>query len=56
MKFTLPPGEWHNPVVTIPAEGALGILRVYLPAQKQPVDLDWVELRPNLGKARRWDF
>jgi hypothetical protein len=33
----------------------LGIVRVYLPAQKQPVEVDWIELKA-AGQPRRWDF
>jgi len=27
-----------------------------LPNATAPVELDWVELKPTGGKARRWDF
>ena len=53
--FTLAPGDWQEVSVNIPATGPLGIVRLYLPAQKQPVDVDWVELKPD-GKAKRWEF
>jgi len=32
-----------------------GILRVYLPAQRQTVDVDWIELQA-AGKPKRWEF
>ena len=38
------------------AEGALGIVRRYLPAQKEAVQLDWVELTSSGGKPQRSDF
>lgn len=53
--FTIAPGDWQEVTVSIPATGPLGILRLYLPAQKQPVEVDWVELKPE-GKPRRWNF
>ena len=31
------------------------IVRLYLPAQEQAVELDWVELK-GAGSSRRWDF
>jgi hypothetical protein len=54
--FDLKPGDWTDTVVTLPATGPLGILRLYLPAQEQSVELDWVELVPEAGKPRRWEF
>lgn len=55
VSFTLKPGNWQDLAIDVPAEGPIGILRVYVPAQKQPVELDWIELKPN-GKPRRWEF
>ena len=54
--FTLNPGDWQTVTSAIPASGPLGILRVYLPAQNQSVEIDWIELKPDSGKPRRWDF
>ena len=34
---------------------ALGILRVYLPAQKQPVEIAWIALK-GAEKSKRWEF
>ena len=53
--FTLKPGDWQVLTVNVPADGPIGILRVYLPAQRQPVEIDWIELRAT-GKPRRWSF
>jgi hypothetical protein len=50
--FKLQPGDWQEISVSIPAEGPLGILRVYLPAQKQPVEIEW----KSTGKPKRWKF
>ena len=52
--FTLPPGGWHDVAVDLPADATVGILRVYLPAQEQPVEVDSIELKA--AKPRRWDF
>ena len=53
--FTLKPGDWQELSINIPAEGRIGILRVYVPAQKQSVDVDWIELKA-MGKPRRWEY
>ena len=54
--FSTKPGEWAEIETTIPAVGDLsGILRLFVPAQDQPVELDWIEL-DSAGKTRRWDF
>jgi arylsulfatase A-like enzyme len=44
--------------VTIPVAGVLQHLRLYLPAQSQPVSLDWIELQSAKARTepRRWDF
>lgn len=48
--------EWQELTVTLPAEGALGILRLYLPAQKEPLMLDWIAVKPTQGRPQRWSF
>jgi hypothetical protein len=53
--FTANLGDWQTVKGAIPAKGPLGIVRIYLPAQRQPVEVDWVSLQGK-GKARRWDF
>jgi hypothetical protein len=53
--FTLKAGGWQAVRVDIPAAGPLGIVRVYLPAQKKSVEIDWMELNAG-GNARRWEF
>jgi arylsulfatase A-like enzyme len=54
--FELPGGDWQTVTVNVPAQGKIGILRVYLPAQKQPVQVDWIELQAGKAKPRRWKF
>lgn len=36
---------WQDVTVTLPAEGTLGIVRLYLPIPKEPVQIDSIELR-----------
>ena len=47
--FQLVGGDWQEVGVELPAEGTLGIVRLYLPAQTAPVQLDWITLQS--GKA-----
>ena len=49
-------GDWQDISITIPDRGPVGILRLYLPSAQQPVEIDWVELKPEKGPPRRWDF
>jgi arylsulfatase A-like enzyme len=53
--FTLAPGDWQTVTVKVPASGPIGILRIYLPAQRQPVEVDWIELK-SPTRTRRWEF
>lgn len=53
--FTLAAGAWQDSIIELPAKGPLGIVRVYLPAQTQPVEVDWIEIKSK-GKPKRWDF
>ena len=54
--FKVTGGDWQEVSVPLPAEGALGIVRLYLPAQNEPVQLDWIEFKPGEGKPHRSDF
>lgn len=53
--FTLQAGDWQEVSVDLPTQGPLGIVRVYLPAQKQPVEVDWVQLKTK-QTTERWEF
>jgi arylsulfatase A-like enzyme len=53
--YTLKGGDWEEVSATVPASGSLGILRLYVPAQKEPVEIDWVEAK-GTGFKKRWDF
>ena len=53
--FQIAGGDWQEISVALPAQGTLGILRLYLPAQKEPLQLDWIELQCSHEK-KRTDF
>jgi arylsulfatase A-like enzyme len=55
--YTLPGGDWQDLTVNLPATGPLGIVRVYLPLQEQPIVIDWIEIGSATGgKATRTEF
>ncbi len=55
-EFTLTAGAWEEITADIPADpDTSGIMRLYIPAQDQPVGIDWIELS-TAGKTRRWGF
>jgi len=54
--FDLKAGEWTEVKIARPAGTPPGIVRIYLPAVSAPVAVDWLELRPDQGKPKRWDF
>jgi|UniRef100_UPI003782E906 arylsulfatase A-like enzyme len=55
--FTLKGGDWEEISVELPAEGPLGIVRLYLPMQEPPVEIDWIELTSkNSSKPTRTAF
>jgi arylsulfatase A-like enzyme len=56
VNFDARSGDWQEIEVDLPAGRPTSILRLYLPSATEPVELDWVELLPKGGKARRWDF
>jgi hypothetical protein len=47
--------DWEQVLVKLPAQGPLGIVRLYLPAQKEPVELDWMVLK-DAKSTQRFDF
>ena len=42
-------GDWEEVTVEIPAEGPLGIVRLYLPMQESAIEIDWIELISKTG-------
>jgi hypothetical protein len=55
-RFTLKGGDWQEVTVPIPAEGPLGIVRLYLSKQEQPVEIDWFEIKSGNGERTRMEF
>lgn len=53
--FELPGGDWQEISVKVPAKGQIELLRIYLPAQKCPVEMEWIEFKTT-GQPRRWKF
>jgi len=57
--FAVAGGDWQELKVPLPVEGRLVHLRLFLPAQKQPMEIDWIEITPtkgDAGESQRWDF
>lgn len=48
--------EWREISVEFPAKGSLGVVRLYLPVNDKPLELDWVELSGKNLKPQRWEF
>ena len=55
VSYQLVAGDWQHVSVTLPAEGTLGIVRLYLPSQKEQLQVDSIELQSGNGK-RLTDF
>ena len=53
--FTLTGGDWQEYTVNVPAKEPVSIVRLYPPAQKQPVEIDWLEIQGG-KKPQRRDF
>jgi arylsulfatase A-like enzyme len=54
--FDCPKGDWNEVAVDVAGSGPIGVLRVYLPAADQSVELDWIAVRAKGGSTQRWDF
>jgi arylsulfatase A-like enzyme len=55
--YTLKGGDWQEVTIPLPAPGPLGIVRLYLPKQDQPLELDWIELTSSGdGHVTRTEF
>jgi hypothetical protein len=54
--FTLAAAVWEEVEVALTdIVGKATIVRVYLPAKDQPVEVAWIELRDG-SQTRRWEF
>jgi len=54
--FTLTGGDWQEVSIALPATGPLGIVRLYLPKQDQPIEIDWIEIAPQTGAPAQTKF
>ena len=54
--FTLSGGDWQEVSIALPSTGPLGIVRLYLPKQEQPIEIDWIEIAPQAGAPTRTNF
>ncbi|MEO6741877.1 MAG: hypothetical protein ABIP20_16655, partial [Chthoniobacteraceae bacterium] len=56
VNFTLTGGDWQELSIILPATGPLGIIRLYLPKQEHPIEIDWIEIAPQTGAPKRTNF
>ncbi|MCX7817857.1 MAG: sulfatase [Kiritimatiellae bacterium] len=57
VSFDVPAGEdWREVQVDVPVEGRARILRLYLPADREPIELRRIEFRGAAGARRAWEF
>lgn len=57
MNYTLPTGqEWQEITVNLPIQGQAGTIRLYLPAEKSPVELQSIRLTDKNGHTKSWNF
>lgn len=55
--YTLSSGEeWQDVALELPIDGTLGTLRIFIPADEGPVDVERIEISAGEGKSRRWVF
>jgi arylsulfatase A-like enzyme len=57
VEFTLPAGaNWQDVTVDIPLTGELRIIRLYLPADKSPVEIASLQYTGKAGTFKVWNF
>lgn len=57
VEFTLPAGDdWQDVTVDIPVTGELRIIRLYLPADKSPVEIASLQYTGKTGTLKVWNF
>ncbi len=54
--FEVKAGDWQELKIAVNMRGPLGTMRVYLPAEAKPVELDFIEVKPFQGVAQKWGF
>ncbi len=57
VEFNLPAGDdWQDVTVDIPMTGELRIIRLYLPADKSPVEIASLQYTGVTGALKVWKF
>jgi hypothetical protein len=57
VKFDLPAdAEWRDVSVSLPIQGRVAIIRVYLPTEASAVDIQAIEYSDESGRKKSWDF
>jgi arylsulfatase A-like enzyme len=55
--YDLPAGtEWQDILVRLPVQGKVSVIRLFLPAQKTPVELQSIQFIDRSGREKCWDF
>lgn len=54
--FEVGGGDWQELSVPLQVEERFVHLRLYLTDTKQPIEIDWIELRTQAKDRQRWDF
>ena len=57
VSYTVASIEWQEVSLELPAEGPLGIVRIYFPAGVESIEIDWIEIKSMTGdRTTRSDF
>jgi arylsulfatase A-like enzyme len=59
VEYTLPAGtDWQEVTIDLPVQGRIAIIRIYLPAQEAPVEIELLKFVPARGGGGSpvWDF
>jgi arylsulfatase A-like enzyme len=54
--FDVAKGDWQTIKIELKHTGPIGVLRLYLPAHDNPVEIDQIDIEPQRGKAEHWTF
>lgn len=55
--FEVKAGDWQELIVELTTKGALGTMRLYLPATSdKTVEIDSIDVKPAKGDGLKWDF
>ena len=57
--FSVIDGAWQEHEIEIEEKDGIVHLRLFVPQQKQPVEIDWIEISWQVDdeiKSQRWDF